>query len=109
MPDLADFHSPVSELFSTDTASATMLTTDQLDQYQRDGFLIGPRILNFEQLSALKDELTELTNPEHDGRELWYEYHSNEATDPGTVLFHLSPPMSDHVYTSGSARQSSAD
>jgi hypothetical protein len=104
MPDLADFHSPVSELFSTDTASATMLTTDQLAQYQRDGFLIGPRILNFEQLSALKDELTELTNPEHDGRELWYEYHSNEATDPGTVLFHalgawrLRPAFHDSLW-----------
>ena len=26
--------------------------------------------------------------PDHEGHELWYEYHSNESMDPNTVLFH---------------------
>ncbi|MCA9117640.1 MAG: phytanoyl-CoA dioxygenase family protein, partial [Planctomycetaceae bacterium] len=29
-----------------------------------------------------------LFTPDHPGRELWYEYHSNESADPATVLFH---------------------
>jgi len=32
--------------------------------------------------------LSELMNPEHPARGLWYEFHSNESTDPAQVLFH---------------------
>lgn len=104
MLDLADQHSPVSSLFSTEVSSATRLTPEQLANYQRDGFVVGPPLLNAAQISALKAELTELTIPQHSGHELWYEYNSNEATDPDTVLFHalgawrLRPAFHDSLW-----------
>jgi len=104
MSDLADQHSPVTSLFSTDVAAAVRLTDEQLASYKRDGFVVGPRILNSQQLSALTAELTQLADPDHDGRQLWYEYHSNEATDPDTVLFHalgawrLRPAFHDSLW-----------
>jgi hypothetical protein len=50
--------------------------------------LAGIKLLNDEQVAALCTEVDELTNTHHPGRELFYEYHSNESTDPNTVLFH---------------------
>jgi len=32
--------------------------------------------------------LAEFFNPQHEGHELWYEYHTNESSRPDTVLFH---------------------
>lgn len=89
MNDLALQHQPVSDLFATQTAADEFrLTEDRLQAFQRDGFVIGPRVLNDTQLEALRCELAELMQPDHDGRELWYEYHSNESNDPNTILFH---------------------
>ena len=45
-------------------------------------------MLNPEQMDLLRDELAELVNPLHEGNELFYEYNSNESTDPQTILFH---------------------
>lgn len=104
MSDLADRHSPVTSLFSTDVTSAIPLTEEQLANYHRDGFVVGPRVLDSHQLSALKAELSELTDPDHEGKQLWYEYHSNEAADPDTVLFHalgawrLRPAFHDSLW-----------
>ena len=39
-------------------------------------------------MQQLRDELRVFLDPNHDGQQLWYEYHSNESTDPDTVLFH---------------------
>jgi ectoine hydroxylase-related dioxygenase (phytanoyl-CoA dioxygenase family) len=36
----------------------------------------------------LGKELTDLADPKHPGHELFYEYHSNESTDPEHILFH---------------------
>ncbi|MFY9253706.1 MAG: phytanoyl-CoA dioxygenase family protein [Fuerstiella sp.] len=88
MLDLAESHQFVSTLFSDDPAIAEPLSAEQLELYEQQGFLVGPRLLNNVQIDALKSELAELTNPQHEGRDLWYEYHSNESTDASTVLFH---------------------
>ncbi len=104
MLDFADHHEPVSDLFSMDRGSATKLTAEQLAHFEEHGFVIGPRLFDSKHLSALLDELAELTAPEHEGRELWYEYHSNEAADPNTVLFHalgawrLRPAFHDSLW-----------
>ncbi|HAD62343.1 MAG TPA: phytanoyl-CoA dioxygenase family protein [Planctomycetaceae bacterium] len=86
--DFSNRHQPVSALFPEATVNAALLTRDQLDQFQRDGFVVGQRLLDEDQVAALLGELDELTDPKHDGREYWYEYHSNESADPSTVLFH---------------------
>ena len=88
MKDLADIHQPVSDLFAADEDSVTKLTADELARFQSQGFVTGPQVLNEAQLQQLRDELSELMVPDHDGRDLWYEYHSNESADPNLVLFH---------------------
>jgi hypothetical protein len=86
--DLSLRHEPVSNLFPRQASAAHRLTAAQVAQFQRDGFLPGVRILDQPQIEALRAELAELVAADHEGRELWYEYHSNESSDPGTVLFH---------------------
>lgn len=88
MTDLAAFHQPVSELFDTDLQNAVRLSDDQIAAFHRDGFVVGPRVLDEKQIEHLTAELAELTQPGHAGEDLWYEYHSNESADPDTVLFH---------------------
>ncbi len=88
MQDYSTEHRPVSRLFNQDESEAAALTDEQLQQFNSDGFVVGPRVLNDSQLAALRAELSELTVPSHDGCELWYEYHSNESADPNQVLFH---------------------
>lgn len=86
--DLAQSHGPVSDLFSSDADSVTRLTTQQLADFERDGFVVGPPVLDENQIETLRRELAEFASPNHAGRELWYEYHSNESADPDNVLFH---------------------
>ena len=51
------------------------------------GYVADVRLLEEEQIEVLRGELAEMTDPEHDGRELFYEYHSNESDVP-TLCFH---------------------
>ena len=88
MPDLADHHRPVSDIFSTAHENAARLTDEQLARFATDGFVVGPAVLTQTQIETLLAELSDLMVSDHDGRELWYEYHSNESVDPNTVLFH---------------------
>ena len=87
MTDYSQHHHPVSDLFAHN-ATSEPLSTEQLSQFERDGFLTGVPLLTGEQCDALCDELAEFFSPEHAGQELWYEYHSNESTTPETALFH---------------------
>jgi hypothetical protein len=90
--DLSTKHGPVTDLFPRAKAPSDWqqyrLTDEHVDQFHRDGFLPGIRILNDPQIEALRSELAELVQPGHDGAEHWYEYHSNESGDPSAVLFH---------------------
>jgi ectoine hydroxylase-related dioxygenase (phytanoyl-CoA dioxygenase family) len=80
------------------------LSDEQVAQFHEQGFIAGVKLLSSEQIDALRDELAELTQPEHDGSELWYEYHANESTNPETVLFHalgawrIRPGMHDVLW-----------
>ena len=91
-PDLSQQHELISGLFpfprSPDAWRALRLTDAQVAGYQRDGYVSGIRVLSDAQCDALCEELDEMFNPDHAGRELWYEYHTNESSDPATVLFH---------------------
>ncbi len=90
--DLASQHGPVGSLFPTPKTAQDWeqyrLSDEQVEFYEEYGYLKGIRVLSDEQVDALRDELTEWFNPEHAGRELWYEYHTNESADSNTVLFH---------------------
>jgi ectoine hydroxylase-related dioxygenase (phytanoyl-CoA dioxygenase family) len=90
--DLSARHEMVGNLFarpeSPDGWRRFRLTPEQVAFYHENGYLSGVRILTDEQVDALRAELAEWFQPDHPGRELWYEYHTNESTDPDTVLFH---------------------
>lgn len=88
--DYADFHRPISELFSPSDSDPDRfrLSDEQLEFYHSHGYVSGIRVLDDAQIDALHDELAELTQPNHQGSELWYEYNSNESADPNRVLFH---------------------
>lgn len=92
LSDLSIQHEPVTELFKRPSASAEWnqyrLSNDQIDFFHANGYLTGIRALNDKQIEALRAELTQLIDPNHPGHDLFYEFHSNESTDPATVLFH---------------------
>jgi hypothetical protein len=90
--DLSRKHHLIGTLFTWPRSEAEWqafkLSDDQLSFYRQKGYLAGIRLLNDEQVATLRTEVDELTNPRHPGRQLFYEYNSNESTDPNTVLFH---------------------
>lgn len=90
--DLSTKHEPVSDLFPRLQSPADVkrfaLSDAQVQQFHTRGFVGNVPILNAEQIEALRNELAELVEPGHDGADLWYEYHSNESTEPDKVLFH---------------------
>src|SRR5437764_3342124 len=90
--DLSHHHQPLTQLFETpkrvDDWNQYRLSNDQLEFFQANGYLSGIRVLSDEQVEVLRKELIELIDPNHPGHHLFYEFHSNESTDPSTVLFH---------------------
>jgi len=92
MQDYSAYHQPVSELFpplgEPVEQEKFCLSETLLADFERDGFVGGIPLFSPVQIAALRDELAELIVPDHEGQELWYEYHCNESTEAGTVLFH---------------------
>ena len=87
--DLSRYHHPVSKLFPQfNDNSQYRLSDDQIEFYREHGYLAGIKMLNDEQLSALREELAELVDPAHPGNELFYEFNANESADPQQILFH---------------------
>jgi len=90
--DLSITHHPVSSLFSAPANHKQWeqyrLTDDQVAFYNERGYLAGVRMLTDDQVEALRHELADFFRPDHEGHELWYEYHTNESATPDKVLFH---------------------
>ena len=106
--DLSLRHELVSDLFQLPKTPAEWskhcLAAGQVEFYRQNGYLPGVRLLNDQQVEALRDEVTELADRSHPGHQLFYEYHSNEAADSATVLFHalgawrITPAMHDVLW-----------
>jgi ectoine hydroxylase-related dioxygenase (phytanoyl-CoA dioxygenase family) len=64
------------------------LHPEQVEFFHEFGYLSGVRILSDEQVEALRQELARLLDASPEDRGLFYEYNSNESTDPNHVLFH---------------------
>lgn len=92
MKDLSRVHGLISQLFRWPQSSTEWqqyaLTKDQVDFFRENGYLAGIKMLGDDQVEALRNELAELTTDQHPEHSLFYEYHSNESTDPQTILFH---------------------
>ena len=87
--DLSRYHEPITELFPRIYDwSRYRLSDEQVEFYNEHGYLAGIRILNDDQLAALREELAALVDPAHPGHELFYEFNANESADPQKILFH---------------------
>lgn len=90
--DLSRHHQLIGDLFpelqSPSDADPYRLTDEQIQIYHDQGYLAGVRLLDDQQVDALRSELSGFFQPDHQGSEFWYEYHSNESSNPDTVLFH---------------------
>ncbi len=90
--DLSKVHELVSDLFqwpaSPDEWEQYLLSDEQVSFFHENGYLAGVKMLDERQIEILRSEVTELGDSNHPGHELFYEYHSNESTDPSTILFH---------------------
>lgn len=89
MNDLATIHRPIGGLLPEHAdPEQYRLTDEQIAFFEENGYVSGIRILDDAQIEALRAELEEFFGSDHEGRELWYEYHTNESGDPDNVLFH---------------------
>jgi hypothetical protein len=106
--DLSSYHHPLTNLFpqpsSREEWERYRLSEEQIEFYREHGYLAGVRVLTDAQVGVLREELRELTEPLHPAHELFYEYHSNESSDPAKILFHalgawrISPAFHDLLW-----------
>lgn len=90
--DLSNYSHLVSDMFhwpeSDEEWAIYKLTEEQVEFFHLNGYLSGIKLLEEWQIEQLKEQLPEVMdtgNPNHD---LLYEFHSNESTDPGKIVFH---------------------
>jgi hypothetical protein len=90
--DLSAHHQLLGDLFAWPKNAGEWdryrLSADQIEFYEANGYLAGIRMLTDEQVEVLQEEVAQLADPAHPGNQLFYEYHSNESTDPTRILFH---------------------
>src|SRR5215471_29530 len=90
--DLSSVHKLISDLFRwPDTLEewhSYRLSDEQVEFFNQNGFVSGIKMLDEDQTATIRKELAEIADPKHPGHELFYEFHSNESTDPSTILFH---------------------
>lgn len=92
LTDLSKIHGLVSKLFrwpaAKDEWESYKLSDDQVNFFNANGYLAGIKMLDEEQINFLRNELTEIADLNHPAHSLYYEFHSNESSDPSTILFH---------------------
>jgi ectoine hydroxylase-related dioxygenase (phytanoyl-CoA dioxygenase family) len=90
--DLSHMHELASELFKWPASKKDWekykLSEEQLAFFHDNGYLAGVKMLEEDQIIGLRNELTKIADPGHPGHNLYYEFHSNESSDPSTILFH---------------------
>src|SRR4051812_32705870 len=91
MEDLSRYHQPITDIFPQPQSilewNKHRLSDEQIRSFHENGYLTGLRVANQDQIDVLRRELSTLMDPAHP-RDLFYEYHSNESSDPDRVLFH---------------------
>jgi ectoine hydroxylase-related dioxygenase (phytanoyl-CoA dioxygenase family) len=92
MQDFSELHTPTGALGSLPAHKRDwqqyLLSQNQVEAFHRDGFLAGVQVLDDHQVEALYTELAGLMEPSHPSHKLFHEYHSNESSNPDTILFH---------------------
>ncbi len=90
--DLSGYHKLISNFFKQPSSEEEWeqykLTNEQVNFFHENGYLSKIKLLEEWQVNALNEELGDITDPEHSGNHLFYEFHSNESIDTNTTLFH---------------------
>ncbi len=90
--DLSTVHELATNLFqwpkSKEEWDQYKLSDEQVAFFNENGYLAGIKMLDEKQIETIQNEIAALADPKHPGHHLFYEFHSNESTDPFTVLFH---------------------
>lgn len=90
--DFADYHHPISDIFTKALTKQDYepfrLVQEQIEHFNEFGYLTNVKIFETEQVDILRKELAEIADPAHPKHDLFYEFHTNQSTDPETVLFH---------------------
>lgn len=90
--DLSLVHEIIGDLFKWPQTEKEWekykLTDEQVSFFHENGYLSHIKLLEKWQVDQLNKELEDLLDPDYPGNELFYEFHSNESSDPNAVLFH---------------------
>jgi ectoine hydroxylase-related dioxygenase (phytanoyl-CoA dioxygenase family) len=90
--DLSEVHQLASDLFQWPSSKNDWenykLSDEQIAFFHENGYLAGVKMLEEEQIYFLRQELAEIADVNHPAHSLYYEFHSNESSDPSTILFH---------------------
>lgn len=90
--DLSQVHELISDLFRWPVTKAEWdnyrLSDEQVSFFKGNGFLPGIKMLDDKQTDVLRNELSLISDINHPAHHLYYEFNSNESTDPSTILFH---------------------
>ncbi|WP_114749342.1 phytanoyl-CoA dioxygenase family protein [Pleomorphovibrio marinus] len=90
--DLSKIHRLIGDLFqwpqSDQEWDKYKLSEEQISFFKENGYLANVKLLEPWQVDRLNEELSELLDPTYQGSELFYEFNSNESSDPNAVLFH---------------------
>ena len=101
--DLSEYHSPITSLFRDDSAKA-LLSEEQVEFFNGQGFLSGLEILSFAEIEALRADLSGVISGKYAEDPLFYEYNRNESDDRNRTLFHalgawrVSPAFHDLIF-----------
>lgn len=90
--DLSTIHELITDMFRWPESESEWadyaLTEEQVSFFNKNGYLAGVKMLDDKQVEILRSELDSLVGEKHPQHHLFYEYHTNESTDPQTILFH---------------------
>ncbi|MEO7801675.1 MAG: phytanoyl-CoA dioxygenase family protein [Ginsengibacter sp.] len=90
--DLSTVHKLVSDIFhlpeTREEWEQYKLRDEQVDFFNENGYLANVKMLDENQINSIKSEIEDLADVKHPGHHLFYEYHTNESSDPLTILFH---------------------
>jgi ectoine hydroxylase-related dioxygenase (phytanoyl-CoA dioxygenase family) len=90
--DLSAYHYPLTDLFAKPASKKEWeqfrLSKEQVEFYLEHGYLAGVKMLDERQVNTLREELAQLADSSHPAHQLFYEYNSNESSDPTKILFH---------------------